>query len=75
MKDHEISKIVNELRDIAIDFHAAGQLRERIAYCIVDPLKSIAKLEAAFHQNMMRAYPERTHAEIAAEIERVKNSA
>lgn len=31
LKDHEIAQLVNRLRDIAITFHAAGQLRERIA--------------------------------------------
>ncbi|WP_262266773.1 hypothetical protein [Klebsiella variicola] len=31
MKDHEIRELVNQLRDIAIEYHSAGQLRERIA--------------------------------------------
>lgn len=31
MKDHEIRELVNQLRDIAIKYHCAGQLREQIA--------------------------------------------
>ncbi|ENO6831252.1 DUF551 domain-containing protein [Klebsiella pneumoniae] len=30
MKDHEIRELVNQLRDIAIEYHSAGQLREKI---------------------------------------------
>lgn len=31
MKDHEIRELVNQLRDIAIEYHGTQQLRERIA--------------------------------------------
>ncbi|WP_407300152.1 DUF551 domain-containing protein [Raoultella planticola] len=31
MKDHQIRELVNQLRDIAIKYHAAGQLREQIS--------------------------------------------
>lgn len=31
MKDREIRELVNQLRDIAIKYHGAGQLREQIA--------------------------------------------
>jgi len=31
MKDHETREAINELRDIAIKYHGAQQLRERIA--------------------------------------------
>ncbi|WP_050460996.1 hypothetical protein [Raoultella planticola] len=31
MKDHEIRELVNQLRDIAIEYHGTGQLREKIA--------------------------------------------
>lgn len=31
MKDHEIRELVNQLRDVAIKYHGAGQLREKIA--------------------------------------------
>ncbi len=39
---HTIAQTVNELRDIAIQFHATGQLRERIAHVIVPLLKGVA---------------------------------
>jgi hypothetical protein len=35
MKDHEIAKVVNELRDIATQYHDTQQLRERIAGIVV----------------------------------------
>lgn len=31
MKDHEIRELVNQLRDVAIKYHGADQLREQIA--------------------------------------------
>ncbi|HBC9223808.1 TPA: DUF551 domain-containing protein [Enterobacter cloacae] len=31
MKDHQIRELVNELRDIAVEYHGTQQLRERIA--------------------------------------------
>lgn len=31
MKDYEIRELVNQLRDVAIKYHGAGQLREQIA--------------------------------------------
>lgn len=31
LKDHNVRQLVNDLRDIAIQFHAAGQLRARIS--------------------------------------------
>lgn len=31
LEDHQIRELVNKLRDIAIKYHAAGQLREQIA--------------------------------------------
>lgn len=39
MKDHQIAEVVNQLRDIALQFHGAQQLRERIAHVIVPLLK------------------------------------
>lgn len=42
MKDHEIALLVNRLRDIARDYHAAQQLREQIARVIVDPLRNLS---------------------------------
>lgn len=49
MKDHEIAALVNELRDIAVDFHAAQQLRERIAHVIIPHLKRLQFLERSRH--------------------------
>jgi hypothetical protein len=40
IKDGEIAKVVNTLRDIAIEFHGAQQLRERIAQVVVPLLKA-----------------------------------
>ncbi|MCY1698635.1 DUF3850 domain-containing protein [Lelliottia sp. SL45] len=34
MKDHHIRELVNELRDIAVQYHATQQLRERIARAV-----------------------------------------
>lgn len=34
MKDHQVRELVNELRDIAIEYHGTQQLRERIARTI-----------------------------------------
>jgi hypothetical protein len=31
MKDHQIRELINELRDIAVEYHGTQQLRERIA--------------------------------------------
>lgn len=38
-KDNEIAAFINALRDVAIEFHAAQQLRERIAGLVLDFLK------------------------------------
>jgi hypothetical protein len=39
VKDHEIAQAVNSLRDIAIQFHATQQLRERIVGVVLPLLK------------------------------------
>ena len=39
LSDGEIAKIVNELRDIAVQYHGTQQLRERIARVVVPRLK------------------------------------
>lgn len=50
MKDHEVAALVNRLRDIAVEYHAAQQLRERIAIEVrknIDGIRQrIAALEA-----------------------------
>lgn len=45
MKDHEIAKLVNDLRDVALKYHDAQQLRERIADIILPVLKCPDKHE------------------------------
>lgn len=37
VKDHVLREVVNQLRDIALQFHATGQLRERLRAAL-DPL-------------------------------------
>lgn len=39
MKDHEIAQLVNALRDCAVEYHDAQQLRERIAALVVPALR------------------------------------
>lgn len=39
MKDHEIAQVVNAIRDAALEFRDAQQLRERIARLVVPLLK------------------------------------
>lgn len=34
LKDHQIRELVNQLRDIAIEYHGTQQLRERIALVV-----------------------------------------
>lgn len=48
--DYVIRETVNQLRDIAIKYHAAGQLREQIAYLIVPLLKGTPTAEGAAGQ-------------------------
>lgn len=44
MKENQIRELVNELRDIAIEYHRTQQLRERIARTV----------RAAWHQNFIQ---------------------
>ena len=58
MKDHEIAAIVNELRDIAVQYHGSGQLRERIAHAIVPVLKSLNPVQpSTLAQQVASALP------------------
>lgn len=41
-KDHEIREAINQLRDVAVKFHAAQQLRERIAGIVLPLVKRAA---------------------------------
>lgn len=34
LKDHQIRELVNELRDIAVQYHGTQQLREKIARAV-----------------------------------------
>jgi hypothetical protein len=40
LKDHQIAALVNELRDIAVQYHGTQQLRERIAQVVVPILRA-----------------------------------
>jgi hypothetical protein len=42
MKGHQIAQLVNQLRDIAVKYHAAGQLREHISQAVNDALPAAA---------------------------------
>ena len=46
MKDHEIRGLINTLRDIAIQYHASQQLRQKIARVVLDALKPVQQDEA-----------------------------
>lgn len=46
-KDHEIREAINQLRDVAVQFHAAQQLRERIAGIVLPLVKGRAPAEDA----------------------------
>ncbi|HHN5367034.1 TPA: hypothetical protein ACQ8UR_003905 [Escherichia coli] len=39
MKDHEIRELINELRDVAIKYHGAQQLRSRIARVVCSAVR------------------------------------
>jgi uncharacterized coiled-coil DUF342 family protein len=41
MKDHEIQEIVNKLRDKAIKYHGAQQLREQMASIVARKFKEL----------------------------------
>jgi hypothetical protein len=45
MKDHEKAKLVNDLRDIALEFHDTQQLRERISQQLGPVFKRLDYLE------------------------------
>ncbi len=41
LKDHEIREAINQLRDIAIEFHETQQLRERIAHVVLSLIEKL----------------------------------
>lgn len=67
--DRAIADTVNTLRDIAINFHAADQLRARIAHVVVPRLKRIKNLKARAHDHLALLGAERNRA-LKAEQER-----
>lgn len=60
MKDHQIRELVNELRDIAVEYHGTQQLRERIARTIRAAMLHGADTElqrkAAIHDVLCEKY-------------------
>jgi hypothetical protein len=55
MKDHEIAKLVNDLRDIAVEFGQTQQLRERIHRRLVPEIETLrAYFIEAMKQNSIR---------------------
>ncbi|AUT68561.1 MULTISPECIES: hypothetical protein [Paraburkholderia] len=54
MKDHEIAALVNKVRDIAVEFHGAQQLRDRIANVLVPVLTPSAPAVDAGAREAMR---------------------
>ena len=66
LKDRQIAALVNDLRDIAVEFHGTQQLRERIARAVVPALKARAAdsvLEDAARWQELRAQHEDDAAE------------
>ncbi|WP_371341079.1 hypothetical protein [Klebsiella quasipneumoniae] len=59
MKDHEIRELVNQLRDIAIEYHGTQQLRERIARAVraamlkAEPVTTTSKLPGVIDDNLV----------------------
>lgn len=45
MKDHEIARLVNELRDVAVQYKDADQLRARIAHILTPVLQEKTQVE------------------------------
>lgn len=41
VKDHEIREYINDLRDIALEFHATQQLRQRIHDLVMHMIKRV----------------------------------
>ena len=60
MKDHQIRELVNELRDIAVEYHGTQQLRQRIARTVRDAMLQGADSElqrkAAIHDALCEKY-------------------
>ncbi len=70
MKDHEIRELVNQLRDIAIEYHGTQQLRERIARAV----RSAMLAAAPQPQNAQQNIPEIIPNELIAAVNRLLDS-
>jgi hypothetical protein len=72
MKDHEIAKLVNDLRDIAVQFHDFGCLRETIHRRLVP---EIEQLQALFDvQQKMNQHLASSNTGLAEEIDKLRNA-
>lgn len=49
-KDHQTARLVNDLRDCALQYHSAGQLRERIAHIVAPLCDQLKATPAALHR-------------------------
>lgn len=59
MKDNEIAQLVNELREVAYNYHDTQQLRSRIANLLVPKLKQMrADILQEAHEVCMEAHVE-----------------
>ncbi|KVP96796.1 hypothetical protein WJ97_13020 [Burkholderia ubonensis] len=56
MKDHEIAKLVNDLRDTAVQFHDSQQLRDRISRLVNDALAQQPAATPDFESYMTAEY-------------------
>lgn len=56
MKDHQIRELVNELRDIAVEYHGTQQLRERIARTIRAAMLQGAEQPQSAQQNIPKIF-------------------
>lgn len=56
MKDHQIRELVNELRDIAVEYHGTQQLRERIARTVRAAMLNHSENERDMVQRVSQSY-------------------
>lgn len=77
-RDAEIAQLRADLNDARANWEAAAEelrqadaRRDQLVAALADRDAEIAKIRAAFHVNMLRAFPGKSHAEISAEIDKV----
>ncbi|EGI6799933.1 DUF551 domain-containing protein [Escherichia coli] len=56
MKDHQIRELVNELRDIAVEYHGTQQLRERIAHTVRAAMLNHSENERDMDEPVSQSY-------------------